>query len=186
MAVRRDCYRPAPPDASLDQLLPLFVREQGLAVIVAPDAIATDRGPSSLGDQYQNRMRIATQGIRANLMMARRILPWRAPGPALALWSHKVLRWATPWLLGASLWGAILLVRQGRVAYALPIAATVGVAGVAGAAALSPTRVGSTRIGGLALSFVVVNAAFLVGWLNVLRGRRIASWAPIASRRGDG
>ena len=76
-------------------------------------------------EQFRNRTRTATRGIRANLSMAGRLAPWRHPGAALAIWSHKLLRWATPWFLavaglaGWALGGVFLLVP-------LAIAATLG------------------------------------------------------------
>ena len=98
LACRRALFRPIPAHASLDQMLPLIAREAGLYVIARPQAIGMDQGTFGLGDQFRSRTRIATQGIEANLRMATRITPWKRPGTALAIWSHKLLRWATPFL----------------------------------------------------------------------------------------
>ncbi len=55
LAVRRSNYRPVPATASMDHLLPLYVREAGGSVVYVADAVATDRPISGLREQFQNR-----------------------------------------------------------------------------------------------------------------------------------
>jgi cellulose synthase/poly-beta-1,6-N-acetylglucosamine synthase-like glycosyltransferase len=177
LAVRRSCYRAVPAHASMDHLLPLYVREQGLRVIAIPAAVGFDRPISGLRDQFQNRGRTATRGIRANLSMAGRLAPWRHPTAALSIWSHKLLRWATPFLGIASLGGAALAVRSGQLGYALPIvAAGLGLALAIIGWVARQRRISPPRLAAFALAIVVVNLAFLAGWWNVARGRRIEAW----------
>jgi hypothetical protein len=141
--------------------------------VYVADAMATDRPISGIREQFRNRTRTATRGIAANLSMAGRLAPWRRPGAALAIWSHKLLRWATPWLilfLGASGW--VL----GGPFLAAPIAIGLGaIAALAGHLATGAGR-RPPRLIGFARSFAVVNVAFGLAWVNVLFGRRIHSW----------
>lgn len=177
LAVRRTAYRPVPPTASMDHLLPLYVREQGGLVVYVPAALATDRPISGLREQFRNRTRTATRGIRANLSMAGRLAPWRTPRAAVAIWSHKLLRWGTPWFFAAAAVAGLILGAGGSPAY---LAAPVGILGGAIAAAGAHLAIGvgrrPPRIAAFARSFTVVCAAFMVGWVNVLRGRRIDVW----------
>jgi cellulose synthase/poly-beta-1,6-N-acetylglucosamine synthase-like glycosyltransferase len=176
LAVRPDLYRPVPGDADMDHLLPLYAREEGLRVVALPNAVAADRGIAGLREQFRSRTRTATRGIRANLAMAGRLAPWRRPDAALAIWSHKLLRWATPWLLLLSAAGAAWSVALGLEAYLVPL--------VAGVALLTLAAIGqlARRLGrpagwaALPLAVVVVNLAFLGGWINLFRGRRIEAW----------
>ena len=96
LASRKGLYRPVPAHASLDQMLPLIARQAGRLVVTVSAAAGSDRGTAGPREQFWNRARIATQGIEANLRMMLRIPPWRRPGSFLAIWSHKLLRWATP------------------------------------------------------------------------------------------
>ena len=173
LAVRRSTYRPVPPTASMDHLLPLYVREAGGLVVYVPSAVATDRPISGLREQFRNRTRTATRGIRSNLSMAGRLAPWRRPGAALAIWSHKVLRWATPWFVvtaGLAGWalGGIYLVAPAGVLLGAVVAVAAHMA--IGAGRRPPRSVAFMR------SFAVVNLAFALGWINVLRGREIELW----------
>ena len=117
LAVRARAYRPVPPTASMDHLLPLYVREAGGLVVYVPDAVATDRPISGLREQFRNRTRTATRGIRANLSMVGPLAPWRRPGPAVAIWSHKLLRWATPWFVLIVAGAGLVLGLGGQPAY---------------------------------------------------------------------
>ena len=177
LAVRASMYRPVPGHASMDHLLPLYARDQGLVVVAVDEAIGYDRPISGLRDQFRNRARTATRGIRANLSMAPRLAPWRHPSAALAIWSHKLLRWSTPFIAAAAFIGALMAVAGGDVAYVIPV--SVVIAGLALSVVgwlLRRARLGSFRLASIALSIVVVNLAFFVGWLNLVRGRRIEAW----------
>ena len=177
LAVRRSARRPVPPTASMDHLLPLYVREQGGIVVYVPAALATDRPISGLREQFRNRTRTATRGIRANLSMVWRLAPWRAPKAAVAIWSHKLLRWGTPWFVAAAgLAGLVLGAGASAMYLVVPIAILVGAVAAAGAHLLIGTGRRPPRVAAFARSFAVVCAAFAVGWVNVLRGRQIDIW----------
>ena len=177
LAVRRDAWRPVAAPASMDHLLPLYVREQGGLVVYVSEAVATDRPISGLREQFRSRSRTATRGIRANLSMAGRLAPWRRPSAALAIWSHKLLRWATPLLLAVAVAASAGLALGGWTpGWTIPALAVVWLAAAALAHAL--VRAGRTppRLIAFARAFAVVNLAFAVAWLNVVRRRRIERW----------
>jgi len=176
LAIRRDAIRFVPMTASMDHLLPLYVREQGGLVVYVPAAVATDRPISGLREQLRNRTRTATRGIRANLSMVRRLPPWRHPGAALAMWSHKILRWATPWvLIVTGLLGLVL-----GQAESMYLIAPLSLVGASVLAATAHLLAGTGRRPPQALaflrSFAIVNVAFAAGWVNVIRGRGIEVW----------
>ena len=178
LGVRRSSYRAVPATASMDHLLPLYVREAGGAVIYVPDAVATDRPISGLREQFRNRTRTASRGIRANASMIGRLAPWHRPRAALAIWSHKLLRWATPWLvLLALVSGAIEATRGSVAGEAATIAIVVGglAAGAGNLIASSGRRPPAPLA--FARAFAIVNLAFARAWVDVLRGRRIAAWS---------
>ena len=185
LAVRRSCYRPVTSTTGMDHLLPLFVLEQGRLVVFVADAVATDRPITGLREQFRNRARTATRGIEANLSMAGRLAPWRHPRAALAVWSHKVLRWASPWLVLAAAGSGLLLAVGGRPLYSIAPAAVAG-GGVAAVLAHAISRTGRKPPRPIALfrAFAVVNLAFALGWWNVLRGQRIETWHGAEWRAG--
>ena len=109
--------------------------------------------------------------------MAGRLAPWRRPSAALAIWSHKLLRWATPLLLAVAVAASAGLALGGWTpGWTIPALAVVWLAAAALAHAL--VRAGRTppRLIAFARAFAVVNLAFAVAWLNVVRRRRIERW----------
>lgn len=184
LAVRRTNYRPVPSTASMDHLLPLYIRESGGAVVYIPGAIATDRPISGLREQFRNRTRTASRGIRANFSMVGRLPPWRRPRAALAIWSHKLLRWATPWLvLGALLAG--LADAAGGSWFGAIVAAAIlfGVMAAVLGQILASTGRRPPRPLAFARALAIVNLAFARAWLDVLRGRRIEAWTGLEWER---
>jgi cellulose synthase/poly-beta-1,6-N-acetylglucosamine synthase-like glycosyltransferase len=177
LAVRASAYRAVPPTASMDHLLPLYVRAAGGLVIYVPDAVAMDRPISGLREQLHNRTRTATRGIRANLSMVVPLAPWRRPAPAIAIWSHKLLRWGTPWFMVIAAGSGLVLGLSGSPAY---LAAPAGLVALGVIAAIAHVLISNgrrpPRIVAFARSFAVVNLAFATGWLNVVRGRGIEVW----------
>jgi cellulose synthase/poly-beta-1,6-N-acetylglucosamine synthase-like glycosyltransferase len=177
LAVRRSAYRAVPLTASMDHLLPLYVREMGGLVVYVPGAIANDRPISGLREQFRNRSRTATRGIAANLSMVSRLNPLKHPGAAVAIWSHKLLRWATPWLVGLAVLSATVLAAIGNAPYAVvPLAAAVGVASGVTGDLIAKRGSRPPRPLALARALLVVNVAFARAWLNVAVGRQIETW----------
>jgi hypothetical protein len=132
-----------------------------------------------------SRVRIATQGIEANLRMSRHILPWRQPGAFASLWSHKILRWATPFLgIIAAVSGASLWLLRGEAGYGL-VGALALVAGLLALIGYTGIRLGRPiPWTGFALTIVAVNLAFGAAWLNVVTRRRVRAWdAPLHESR---
>ena len=177
LAMRRDLISHVPEHSSFDHIAPLQVREAGRLIMAIPEAVATDRVVAGLGDQFRARSRTATRGIAANLAMAGRLSPWRRPEAAIAIWSHKLLRWASPWAVLTACTAASWLAARGQRRYGLVPAATITVSLVATMElrARRASRAG-TRVGTACLAIVAVNAAFVRGWLNLLARRRIYVW----------
>jgi hypothetical protein len=108
--------------------------------------------------------------------MTARLTPWRRPTTFLAVWSHKVLRWATPLFGLLALGGAAWAAADGQPLYLIPVVVSA-VAAALGLVGLLYRRTGrSRRLIVIPAAIVVVNAAFLTGWANVVRGRRIGAW----------
>jgi hypothetical protein len=168
----------------MDHLLPLYVREAGGAVVYVADALATDRPISGLREQFRNRSRTASRGIRANLSMVGRLAPWRRPRVALAIWSHKLLRWATPWLILVALLAGTVEAMRGSWVGAVVVAALVAWALAAGLGQLlASSGRRPPRPLAFARAFGIVNLAFARAWLDVARGRRIEAWSGLKWER---
>jgi len=103
--------------------------------------------------------------------------PFRSPGYALALWSHKLLRWLSPVFLStATVSSALLLATQPSfitLAAFVPFAMLFALAGLGWFLLHRRFRIPGA---GTAYSFVLANAAFLVGVWRAMTGRQIHAY----------
>jgi hypothetical protein len=109
--------------------------------------------------------------------MVVRLAPWHRPRAALAIWSHKLLRWATPWLVLVALGAGLIEASRGSWPGAIVVASIAGGALAAGAGQLlASSGRRPARPLAAARAFAVVNLAFARAWIDVATGRRIEAW----------
>jgi cellulose synthase/poly-beta-1,6-N-acetylglucosamine synthase-like glycosyltransferase len=168
--MRRADLRPLPEDLILDDVwIPMRLGLEGKRVAFVPEAQAHD---AAFDDDREFRRKART--LAGNYQLFAR-LPGLLSPFANRIWfetiSHKIMRLVAPWLLvllaltsvGAAVTSASLGMRvllAGQIGFYL--AAAVG--GRAG------------RLGAVARTFVVLNAAALVGLYRYLAGRQRVTW----------
>ena len=173
-AVRRNLF-PAVPDNTVteDFVILMSVRAAGHQVVYDPEAVATEEAPPDLSGEFRRRVRIGAGNWQALGQCRRLLLPWKG-FVAAAFWSHKVLRWFTPFLLLAALGAGVALAHE-------PLGGALLV--VQGAA------YGSAALGwvlrrlhvpagpfGLAYYFAAINVAIGVGMIRGLFGLQRPAW----------
>jgi poly-beta-1,6-N-acetyl-D-glucosamine synthase len=174
-ALRRCDLGALPPDLILDDVwIPMQLRLRGARVLLAEDAIARDRAFSD-DREFGRKVRTLAGNYQVFALMPRLLLPFANPSWFETM-SHKVARLLCPWLLvmlvlicalgvagvGTDAWEARVLgglLAAQVVFYAL--------------AALG-SRCG--RAGVLARTFVVLNAAAVVGLWRFLSGGQKVTW----------
>ena len=154
----------------------LYVREQG-GLSCVPTASATDRPISGLREQFRESDPDSDPRHPANLSMVRTA---RAMADSQGV-PRDLVAQAAPV-------GNAMVHRRGRAERArpgcesvarnlvAPGAILVGVVAAAGAHLLIGTGRRPPRVAAFARSFAVVCAAFALGWVNGVRGRRIDVW----------
>ncbi len=175
-AVRRVLFSPLRPDTIIDDfVIPLRIAVRGFAVPFEPDALAHEETTESTGSEFVRRARIGA-GCWQSLTRMPRVLDPRGGFLFFSFVSHKLLRWATPFLLAVAFlanaaaavepgaWGLRALLAAQLAFYALALAGRRGIAG--------PLR----RVASFAHYFVAMNAALAVGFWRFLRGTQTATW----------
>jgi|SRR5579859_7671687 len=103
-AIRREFYRQLPtrPAVSEDLYLPAMVLAQGARVTFEPRAVATETASRDTRAELSRKARNGE--LASNLIphLLPLLAPWRGR-VAWMLWSHKIIRWAVPFLLLALL-----------------------------------------------------------------------------------
>ena len=181
-AIRRDLHAEFVPDnLSRDFAAALVARLRGFRSVSVTDAVCFVPRGGSLHQEYRRKVRTMARGL-ATLVYFRRLLNPLAYGLfAWMLASHKLVRWLLPWAtvaLGIAVAGL-------APSSAIALGAALGGLVLAGLAA-----VGWYWPGGSEMPRVVSMPAFTVAgivaglqaWLQLLSGRRAATWEP--TRRG--
>ncbi|HTV00812.1 MAG TPA: glycosyltransferase, partial [Luteitalea sp.] len=158
-------------DGINDFLNPLQIVAAGWRGVYEPEAVCHEEFAGVTGKEYRRRVRIVSRSWRA-VFQARGVLnPWKVGFFAVAVLSHKVLRWWTVvLLLGAGVGTlGVLWPLKGRMSQRAWMAvATVLVVG----AFLPPVR----RLVKVGTYFVVLTAASFVGILRGSTGRVSGVW----------
>src|SRR6185437_9164853 len=126
--------------------------------------------------EYQRKVRTVTRGMGSLRVRAEVLNGWRYGCFSFEVFSHKVMRWATPWFLLAALGlNAALARRSSFFELLLVIQLAFYLAPVASLLAPGLRKIGLARLG---IYFVEVNVAILHASLLTLSGRTILTWDP--------
>jgi cellulose synthase/poly-beta-1,6-N-acetylglucosamine synthase-like glycosyltransferase len=174
LAIRRELFVPMEECYGDDCILPLDVRLQGYRVIQDQRAVVFDGFPHSLQGELRARTRMVARNWTGTLSRPAILNPWRFPGTAWGLVSHKFLRWLTPFLLGVLLLVSTLASLYGRYVSLLFFQAAFYAAAMAGWLRIRAGR--QTRVFALPFAFCLANWGFLLGTMRALRGQRVVAY----------
>jgi len=175
--LRRDLWQPLEPGVGDDFVLPLQVALRGFRNVADPRVSAvTELTQKHARALLRMKMRIISKDFRGLLRNPAALNPLRTGAVAIALWSHKLLRWLVPYFLFAlAASNAFLLDHPAFVASLLAQALfyALALAGVLdrGRRLQFPFSVAS--------SFCLVNCAALLGTLHCLSGRTSGQWRTV-------
>jgi cellulose synthase/poly-beta-1,6-N-acetylglucosamine synthase-like glycosyltransferase len=175
-AIRRILFGALAADTITDDfVIPVRIAVRGWRVVYEPAAVALEETTGDPRAEFGRRGRIGAGNWQA-LARVPDLLDPRTGFVCFAFVSHKLVRWAAPFLLAAALlanvalaavpgaWGYRALALAQLAFYALAFAGWCGVGG--------PLR----RVASLAHYFVAMNVALAVGFWRFVRGTQRAAW----------
>lgn len=175
LAFRRGLYQPIEPSSDVDNMVPLHVVQQGYRII--HETAARTLGEmlvSSAEHQIRGRIRQVTRS-QQDIFRGRALLnPFRHPKYAFVLFSRRLLRWWTPFLLILALAANFALVESTfyQVLFlAQALAYLIGAVGL-----IAPQALKGNRLLRLPASGLSINLAFLLGTINAARRKQIVMW----------
>lgn len=171
MAVRRKLVEPMPEIYGEDVILPLWVVGRGYRFVYEPAAVASQPRASTARAEYTSRVRMTQRSFGATLHAWPLTYIGKFPALTWAIFSHKLLRWLTPYFMAAAFLSNVTLLRHrlyqvtGAAQVVFYLMATIGWA----------TKGRNVAIPGIgaAYSFCLINVAFAVGVWRALRGQQI-------------
>lgn len=173
-AIRRKAYKPLRADTIVDDFtVAMNVAVLGWRTIFEPRAVAHEETPPGINDEFRRRVRIGTGNYQAFFRHGE--YWWRSDARRRFTYlSHKVLRWFTPQLLLLALIANLALVQE-PVYRVLLIVTFIGLA-LALCALLLRDRFRFPAPVRMLTMFVVLNAAFLVGFWRYVAGGSDGQW----------
>jgi cellulose synthase/poly-beta-1,6-N-acetylglucosamine synthase-like glycosyltransferase len=177
-AVRRSAYREINPGLISDFVISMKMREQALRTVLAPDAICYEETLTRGGHELSMRVRVAIRSINALICERRFLNPWRYGIFAWQLWSHKLLRYASPFLWLIALGTNLALAPKHPVYVAFLVCqSAVILAGIMGFALQS--RLANLGMLSRPYYFLLTNMASFIATLRYARGERMVTWKPV-------
>ncbi len=173
MAVRKSLYKEIPENVGEDCVVPLDIVSQGYKVLHTQEAVAYDRMPARPGSEFRTRVRMTRRNWLGTWNRPRTLNIFRHSGYALALWSHKILRWLTPVFLLLM----TLIAVFGSLLYESFVGCLLGLtlfylSGLVGW--LMQIAGGRLIIASTVYSFLLANLGFVVGLAQVAAGKNKA------------
>lgn len=176
-AVRRRAYRMISPTLISDFVIAMRMREQGLRTVLERRAVCFEETLDRSGQELSMRVRVAVRSINALVSEKRFLNPFVDPLYAWQLWSHKLLRYASPYCLLLTLAASLALIAHPFYRVALLIQGVLIAAGMAGfALQLSERRAG---LFSKPYYFLLTNLASAIAAARFIMGERMITWNPI-------
>jgi cellulose synthase/poly-beta-1,6-N-acetylglucosamine synthase-like glycosyltransferase len=169
-AVRRDAYLFLEPTRGQDISFPYELVKRGWRSVYAPEAVARERLATTIGGEFDRKRRMMAGAW--STMLRHGLLSPRGYGPlyAFEIASHRLLRYASPFLHLIALGTNIALAGEGTI-YLVTLAAQVALLAAAALGALWPLR--PFRI---AHYYVAVTASSAAGLWEYLRRGVPTTW----------
>lgn len=176
-AVRRSAFRPIAPALISDFVIAMRMREQGLRTVLEHGAVCFEETLDRAGHELAMRVRVAVRSINALVAERRFLNPFAEPLFAWQLWSHKLLRYASPYCLLMILAASIML--ASRPLYLLALVAELALVGAGLVGFL--LQLGAHRAGLLSKPyyFLLTNLASIIATVRYARGERMITWNPV-------
>ena len=174
-SLRRSLYTHLDPAAISDFVQPARALLQGYRSVVEDEATCYEVAESKqMGEELRRRARVVHRGIRGVGYMAEVLNPFRHPFLCFQIVSHRLLRWAIPFLLiAAVIANAFLLDRS---FYQLTFALQLAFYGGALAALVLDRWHIRPRGLFIPLYFCLVNLAPLIAVWTLLKGEKKIVW----------
>ena len=181
-AVRKSAYEPMYPEACSDFLICTSIYRKGLRSVFAPDAVCFEETNRSADQELRMRVRVISQTF-TDLWRNRDMLnPAKSGFFAVEMISHKVLRYAVPFILIGFLTASIVL-SPSSTFYALAFVVQTLFYSLAGTGWVLERSGKRLSVLAMPLYFTLANLALLLAFYKFLRGETYTRWDPIRQSR---
>ncbi len=176
-AFRKSLFTPVPSNTIVeDFIVPMRILQRGYKVIFETNAVASECTSLSMADEQVRRVRISAGSYQALFMTLPMLNIFRGFS-SFAYWSHKVLRWAAPFLMVTLALSNTLLISESP--YRLIFLSQCAFYMVSFAGYVSVKNGSKVKLPAAVYYFVSMNYCLLAGFFRYLRGTQKVTWARV-------
>jgi len=177
-AIRKALFSPMNPYDINDLVIPLMIVKKGYRGVLEELAFCKEETAEEEKSEFQRQVRITNRTLRALFNYKSLLNPFRYTFFSFEIFSHKLIKFLIPFLMVLILITNVFLAWEGTLFYI----GTLIIQLLFYIVALSRgARKGSTKIArfiGIFHAFVLVNAAYALGWFKYFTGETYISWSP--------
>lgn len=172
-AIRNSSYQPIPKNFFMDDFfMTMQVLENDGKVFFNEKAICYEDIPDKVSEEFKRKIRISIGNFQNLIRFIHLLLPiWRKV--AFAFWSHKVLRWLTPFFLIGTFLSSLVLAN----CYSFMLIFVFVQVVLFISPLLSFVKMNSKSIN-LISHFYLMNLALFIGFFKYLIGVKSSVWTP--------
>lgn len=159
-----------------DFLSVLNALEAGYRAISTRDAVGNMSAASTSTAEFSRKVRTVIRGMTALFAKRRLLNPFRYPGAAFVLLSHKLMRWLVPFFLIGLIVSSIALASNWKFGAFVIAQITFYAIGLLGL--IWQRLLESTAVVRVAAYFTLANAAIAMAWVKYIFGTRQEIWGP--------
>lgn len=176
-SIRKELYEVVPKNSMVDDFyIATKVLEKRKHAVIALDSVCMEDVPTEIEQEFKRKVRISTGNFQ-NLARFSHLL-WPIWNPvAFCFFSHKVLRWLSPFfILFAFIFSAILALQSNL--YYLILLSQAGLIAMSFADIFLQKMGLQLKLIRFVRYFYTMNIALLIGFFNYLRGVEKGIWEP--------
>lgn len=175
-AIRRNLWAPLQRNFGDDFVLPLQAAIRGFRTVAEPGAhVETQLTQNRLTAILAMRRRVISKDLLGLLHYREALNPFRTGGVAIALWSHKLLRWLVPYFLLVAFIANLFLLSRRAFAALFVLQVLFYLLAAIGPAVRSRRL---QRLWSVPASFCIANMAALLATLQCALGKTSGQWKP--------
>lgn len=175
-AIRKKLFKPLSSTDINDFVIPLMIIKNSYRAILEEKALCHEKTAKDTDGEFSRQVRITNRTIRALFNHKQLLNPFSFPVISFEIISHKFFKFLTPFFLVLLFISNVLLVTQ-NIFYVFTIIFQVILYGMILVSHILKTNPPGRFLSTIS-SFVVVSAAYLVGWIKYFEGETFSTWEP--------
>jgi cellulose synthase/poly-beta-1,6-N-acetylglucosamine synthase-like glycosyltransferase len=174
-AIRKELYEPLSDSDINDFVIPLQIIRKGFRGVIEEKAICVEETAKGTKGEYDRQVRITNRTIRALFQNADMLNPLKYGFFSFELFSHKLLKFLTPYFVIALFTANIFLLIDGTF-YLMTFIGQILFYSLAALGYIRKYRKGISKLIFFSETFAMANLAILMGWMNFIKGETFVTW----------